>query len=59
MGIEGYYEDYFDNREEPKKLTNYEKIRNMTLDEMAEFYMVLLNKMLKKIKKDLDKEQPK
>ena len=37
MGIEGYYEDYFDDREELRKLTNYDKIRNMTLDEMAEF----------------------
>lgn len=36
MGIEGYYEDYFDERQEEEKLTNFQKIKNMTLDEMAE-----------------------
>lgn len=35
MGIEGYYEDYFDERQD-EKLTNFQKIKNMTLDEMAE-----------------------
>ena len=37
MGIEGYYEDYFDDRQEKEKLTNFQKIKNMSLDEMAEF----------------------
>ena len=36
MGIEGYYEDYFDERQD-EKLTNFEKIKQMSLDEMAEF----------------------
>lgn len=26
MGIEGYYEDYFDDRQEKEKLTNFQKI---------------------------------
>ena len=35
MGIEGYYEDYFDERKnEPE--TNYDRIRNMSVDEMVE-----------------------
>lgn len=37
MGIEGYYEDYFDDRQEKEKLTNFQKIKNMSLDEMVEF----------------------
>ena len=37
MGIEGYYEDYFDDRQD-EKLTNFQKIKNMTLDEMAKFF---------------------
>lgn len=37
MGIEGYYEDYFDERQEKEKLTNFQKIKNMSLDEMAEW----------------------
>ena len=37
-------------------MNNYEKIKNMSLDEMAEFYKVLLNSILKKIEKNLNKE---
>ena len=38
MGIEGYYEDYFDDREiVPYMETNYDKIRKMTLDQMTDF----------------------
>ena len=29
------FDDYFDN-DKPKKLTNYERIKNMTIEEMAE-----------------------
>ena len=36
MGIEGYYEDYFDERN-MKSQTNYDRIHNMSVDEMAEF----------------------
>ena len=36
MGIEGYYEDYFDERQD-EKLTNFQKIKSMSLDEMANF----------------------
>ena len=55
MGIEGYYEDYFDDRQDDK-IKNYEKIKNMSLDEMAEFHKGLLNSILKRIEKDLNKE---
>ena len=37
MGIEGYYEDYFDDRQEDEKLTNFQKIKNMSLEEMASY----------------------
>ena len=37
MGIEGYYEDYFDDRQQNEKLTNFQRIKSMSLDEMAEF----------------------
>ena len=37
MGIEGYYEDYFDDRQEKEKLTNFQKIKAMSLDEMAKW----------------------
>ena len=56
MGIEGYYEDYFDDRKEKEKLTNFQKIKNMSIDEMAEFHKGLLNSILKRIEKDLNKE---
>ena len=36
--------------------TNYEKIKNMSLDDMAEFYKGLLNSILKRIEKGLNKE---
>lgn len=37
MGIEGYYEDYFDERQEKEKLTNFQKIKNMSVAKMARF----------------------
>lgn len=45
MGIEGYYEDYFDERNY-KPETNYDRIRNMSVDEMAELLYLLLTDCL-------------
>ena len=40
MGIEGYYEDCFDVRSMETQ-TNYDRIRNMSVDEMAEWLGVM------------------
>ena len=38
MGLDGYWEDVFDERNLAPQ-TNYDRIRNMSVDEMAEWFM--------------------